>query len=81
MSTGCNTGCNTGENTGSSGRRSVPPIEGFVISSVSGTLTTGSTVTINGGGFGTKATAAPLAWKDFEEGSSRVFLAGPGSKR
>lgn len=40
-----------------------------VVSSVAGMLTHGSTLTINGSGFGTKSTAAPLIWENFEWGN------------
>jgi len=40
-----------------------------VVSSVSGTLTHGSTLIINGNGFGIKGTAAPLVWENFEWGN------------
>lgn len=39
---------------------------GPAVSSVSGTLSHGSTVTISGSGFGTKPTAAPLKYDDFQ---------------
>ena len=39
------------------------------ISSVSGTVSNGNTITISGSGFGTKATARPVAWDNFEDGS------------
>jgi len=38
------------------------------ISSTSGALLHGNSVTISGSGFGTKATAAPLKWETFEDG-------------
>jgi hypothetical protein len=40
-----------------------------VITSVSGTLTQGATVTIAGSGFGIKDPAPPLIWADFEDGT------------
>ena len=40
------------------------------ISGVSGTLSSGQTVTISGSGFGTKPQAAPLLWDDFEQGTA-----------
>ncbi|MGH7411746.1 MAG: PASTA domain-containing protein, partial [Candidatus Methylomirabilis sp.] len=39
-----------------------------IISTTFGTFTHGSTVTINGSGFGTKNPAKPLIWADFEVG-------------
>jgi hypothetical protein len=42
---------------------------GPAISSTSGTITHGSSVTISGSGFGTKATAAPFKYDDFEAGT------------
>lgn len=43
---------------------------GLAITSVTGTIANGSTVTLNGGGFGTKPTAAPLVFDNFENGTS-----------
>lgn len=40
------------------------------VSGVSGTLSSGQTVTIAGSGFGTKSTVAPVLWDDFEKGNS-----------
>src|SRR3989339_75388 len=39
------------------------------ITSASGTFNSGSTITISGSGFGSKAQAAPLVWDTFENGS------------
>lgn len=39
------------------------------ITSVSGTLSNGQTITISGSGFGTKSTAKPQRWDDFEAGT------------
>jgi len=39
------------------------------ISGVSGTVSHGQSITITGAGFGTKTTAAPLVWDDFESGT------------
>lgn len=47
-----------------------------VIQQVSGTLNQNSTVTISGSGFGSKATAAPLRWDDFEAGAVGQALTG-----
>jgi hypothetical protein len=46
------------------------------ISGVSGTLSSGQTVTISGSGFGTKPQAAPLLWDDFEQGTAGKLVAG-----
>lgn len=40
------------------------------ISTASGTFANSNSITISGGGFGTKATAAPLVWDTFEGGTS-----------
>lgn len=40
------------------------------ISSVSGTVANGQSITITGSGFGSKATAKPLLWADFESGTT-----------
>lgn len=42
------------------------------ITGVSGTLTHGQTVTITGSQFGTKATAAPVTWDTFEDGTANL---------
>lgn len=39
------------------------------VTSVTGVLLDATTITISGSGFGTKATAAPLKWDDFESGT------------
>ena len=39
------------------------------ITSLSGTVTNGSTITVTGTGFGTKNPAKPLIWADFEQGT------------
>ncbi len=44
------------------------------LSSVSGEIDHGNTVTIDGLGFGTKAQAAPLQWDDFEDGTPGVDI-------
>lgn len=46
------------------------------VSGVSGTLTSGQTVTVSGSGFGTKPQAAPLVWDDFEAGVAGRLVAG-----
>jgi hypothetical protein len=43
------------------------------ITSVSGTVTDGQAVTIAGSGFGTKSTAAPTCYDDFESGSVKAY--------
>lgn len=48
------------------GCSAVKALAGPSISSVSGTISQGSTVTITGGGFGQKNPAKPLIWADFE---------------
>lgn len=45
------------------------------ITSTSGTVSDGNTVTISGSAFGAKATAAPIKWDDFEDGTSGTALA------
>ncbi|MFA6253018.1 MAG: fibronectin type III domain-containing protein [Patescibacteria group bacterium] len=42
---------------------------GPAISSVSGTISDGSAITITGSGFGAKSQAAPLRWDDFDSGT------------
>lgn len=44
------------------------------ITSISGALTRGSTITITGSGFGTKNPAKPLIWADFESGIDPTSL-------
>jgi len=46
------------------------------ISSVSGTISPGGTVTIYGSGFGTKSQAAPRIWDDFESGTNGDSIDG-----
>jgi hypothetical protein len=46
------------------------------ISSVAGVAEAGARVTVNGAGFGTKATAGPLVFDDFESGQSGQGIAG-----
>lgn len=48
---------------------SIPVFAAPSISGVSGTLTHGSSVTVSGSGFGSKTTAAPIKWDDFESGT------------
>ena len=48
---------------------SVAAISAPSISGVSGTVSHGSSITISGSSFGTKATAAPVSWKTFEDNS------------
>jgi hypothetical protein len=45
-----------------------------VISALSGIASNGSSLTIQGTGFGSKSPAAPLFWDNFEEGSSNQLL-------
>lgn len=45
------------------------------ISGVSGTLSAGNTVIISGSGFGTKATAAPVQFSNFENGAQGAVIA------
>ena len=49
------------------------------ITGVSGTVTNNQTVSITGSGFGTKATAAPLVWEDFNDGVLHPSLSPHGS--
>ena len=44
------------------------------VSGVSGTLSSGQTVTIAGSGFGTKSTVAPVLWDDFEKGNNGSLI-------
>lgn len=44
------------------------------ISGVSGSLTQGSSVILSGSSFGTKATAAPIKWADFESGTQGTII-------
>src|SRR5437764_835850 len=44
------------------------------VSGVSGTLQSGSTLQIVGGGFGTKAAPAPLKWDNFENGTNGAVI-------
>lgn len=46
------------------------------VTEVTGTVTNGSTLTITGTGFGTKSTAAPLVWDNFEAGTAAANIAG-----
>lgn len=48
------------------------------IAGTSGTLEGGETVVISGSSFGTKATAAPVLWEDFEDGVDGSSLASTG---
>jgi hypothetical protein len=50
--------------------------DGPSISSTSGTWSHGNSVTISGGGFGSKSTAAPKIWDDFESGSNSQSIEG-----
>lgn len=43
-----------------------------------GTFSRGATITIQGNDFGAKTPAAPLAWADFEDGTSEPTTLGPG---
>lgn len=47
------------------------------ISSVSGTLASGSTLTVNGASFGTKGVAAPFRYDNFEAGTIGALYTGP----
>lgn len=44
------------------------------IDSWSGTVSNGNSITIQGSGFGTKSTAAPLLWENFENGTPGTLL-------
>lgn len=44
------------------------------ISDVSGTISEDETITISGSAFGTKSTAAPVKWDDFEDGADETAL-------
>jgi hypothetical protein len=44
------------------------------VSGVSGTLQAGATLTITGGGFGTKANPAPLKWDNFDSGTNGAVI-------
>lgn len=44
---------------------------------VTGDLTNGATVTVTGTGFGTKTTATPISWDDFEGGTDGNQLGSP----
>lgn len=46
------------------------------VSGVSGTVSDGESITISGSGFGTKATAAPQVWDDFDGGSHGSNIPG-----
>jgi hypothetical protein len=46
------------------------------ISSVSGTISSGQSLTIAGGGFGTKSTPAPILWDDFQSATVGSNLPG-----
>jgi hypothetical protein len=46
------------------------------ISSTSGTFSHGNSVTVSGSGFGTKSTAAPALFEDFEDGTDGDLLSG-----
>jgi hypothetical protein len=49
---------------------------GLAISNITGTLSHGSTISISGGGFGSKGTAAPLKYDDFEAATSGSVVGG-----
>lgn len=49
------------------------------ISSVAGTVSHNSDITISGSNFGTKSTAAPVIWEDFESGTNGNTIAGDWS--
>lgn len=49
------------------------------LSSVTGTVANGQTVTISGSGFGAKATAAPLVWEDFSDGIANGITKNGGA--
>jgi hypothetical protein len=51
-----------------------------VISGTSGSFSDGSSVTITGTGFGTKAVPGPLFWDDFEEGTNGVSISSLTTK-
>src|SRR5574343_1607823 len=46
------------------------------ISSISGSISHGSSITINGTGFGVKSPAAPYIWANFDDGSSQPSSLG-----
>lgn len=46
------------------------------ISGVTGTISNGQSITISGSSFGTKSTAAPVVWDNFETGTSGQAVAG-----
>jgi hypothetical protein len=48
------------------------------VSGVSGTIANGQTITIAGSSFGTKSTAGPLVWEDFNDGSLNGLAAHGG---
>lgn len=50
------------------------------VSGVSGTLDAGQIITVTGSGFGTKATAKPLVWDDFEKGSADKLIQGSAAE-
>lgn len=51
-----------------------------VASNLSGTASLGQVVTINGSGFGTKASAGPTLWDDFEGGTNGAVIQNTGAK-
>ena len=53
-----------------------PAFAAPVIQQTTGTITHGSTITITGTGFGSKANAAPLRWDDFEAGTVGQDITG-----
>lgn len=50
------------------------------VSGTSGTASSGQTLTISGNGFGSKSTAAPLLWDDFEAGTAGNVIAGSAAR-
>lgn len=50
------------------------------VSGTSGTVSNGATITISGSGFGSKSTAAPMLWDDFEAGSAGNVIAGSAAR-
>ena len=58
------------------GAMAPPAMAAPTVSGVSGTLSSGQTVTVRGSGFGSKSQPAPVLWDNFEGGSSGNQIQG-----
>jgi chitodextrinase len=60
----------------STGSGSTSAVDGAGISSITGTVSSGQALVINGSSLGTKATAAPILWDDFQSATVGSNLPG-----